>query len=105
MPAWAQATASACSRPSDGWPARSSAQRVQRRSYAEILTSSMLVGGASAITIILGIVRTKALALMLGPAGIGMIGLYLSIADLTRSVASLGIGGSAVRQVAGVGAS
>jgi antigen flippase len=89
----------------EGWPARSPAQRVQRRSYAEILTSSMLVGGASAITIVLGIVRTKALALMLGPAGIGMIGLYLSIADLTRSVASLGIGGSAVRQVAGAAAS
>jgi PST family polysaccharide transporter len=77
----------------------------QVRSYGDILASSLLIGASSAITVILGIVRTKALAVMLGPAGFGLIALYTSIADLTRSVASLGIGGSAVRQVAEAAAS
>jgi PST family polysaccharide transporter len=45
-------------------------------------------------------VRTKAMALLLGPAGVGLIGLYGSIADLAQNVASLGTSSSGVRQIA-----
>lgn len=68
--------------------------------YAEILKSTLLIGGSSVLGVLLGIVRTKALALMLGPAGFGLLGVFMSIADLARSVAAMGISGSGVRQIA-----
>ncbi len=48
----------------------------------------------------IGIVRTKALAVLLGPAGMGLAGLYLSATGLIGSVAGLGINASGVRQIA-----
>ena len=71
-----------------------------KHSYGQILKSSALIGGSSVATIAIGVVRTKAMALMLGPAGFGLMGLYGSIIDLVLSIASLGIGGSGVRQIA-----
>lgn len=72
----------------------------EKHSYGQILKSSALVGGSSAVNIALGIVRTKAMALLLGPAGFGLFGLYGSIANLTQSVAGMGINSSGVRQIA-----
>lgn len=46
------------------------------------------------------ILRAKVMALMLGPAGMGLMGLYSSIVDFTLSVADLGVTGSGVRQMA-----
>jgi PST family polysaccharide transporter len=68
--------------------------------YGEILKSSAIIGAASAMTLVVGIVRTKAMALLVGPAGVGLLGLYNTIAELTRSVAAMGINGSGVRQIA-----
>jgi enterobacterial common antigen flippase len=70
------------------------------KSYTQILKSSALIGGSSTISMILGVLRTKALALLLGPSGVGLLGLYSSICDLTRTVAGLGINSSGVRQIA-----
>jgi PST family polysaccharide transporter len=69
-------------------------------SYGQILKSSALIGSSSVLTIAIGIVRTKAMAVMLGPSGVGLIGLYSAVADLARSVAGLGINASGVRQIA-----
>jgi antigen flippase len=69
-------------------------------SYGQILKSSALVGGSSALNIAIGIVRTKAMAMLLGPAGFGLFGLYGSIANLTQSIAGMGINSSGVRQIA-----
>lgn len=72
----------------------------KNHSYGQILKSSALVGGSSLINIAIGIVRTKAMALLLGPAGFGLTGLYSSIIDLSQSLAGLGINSSGVRQMA-----
>jgi PST family polysaccharide transporter len=69
-------------------------------SYGQILKSSALIGGSSILKIGLGIVRTKAMALILGPEGVGLLGLYGSISDLAQSVAGMGINTSGVRQIA-----
>lgn len=58
------------------------------------------MGSSSVISIILGILRNKTLALVLGPSGMGLTGLYQSIASLVNSVSGLGIGESGVRQIA-----
>lgn len=68
--------------------------------YAEILKSTVLIGGSSALNLTIGIVRTKAMAVLLGPAGFGLMGVYSSIADLARSLAQMGIASSGVRQIA-----
>lgn len=76
-----------------------------RTSYAEILRSSAIIGGASGISIAIGMLRTKALAVLLGPAGFGLMGLYSSILELAQTIASLGTGASGVRQIAASAAS
>jgi PST family polysaccharide transporter len=68
--------------------------------YGEIVRSTALIGAASVLNIVIGIVRTKAIALLLGPAGVGLLGVFSSIADLARSFAELGINSSGVRQIA-----
>ena len=72
----------------------------EKPTYGQILKSSALIGGSSVLNIGIGIVRTKAMAVLLGPAGFGLMGLYGSIADLALSIAGIGINSSGVRQIA-----
>jgi enterobacterial common antigen flippase len=72
----------------------------EKHTYGQILKSSVLIGGSRVLNIGIGIVRTKAIAVLLGPAGFGLMGLYGSIADLTESIACMGVGSSGVRQIA-----
>lgn len=74
-------------------------------SYGQILKSSALIGSSQAFVIGAGIVRAKAMALLLGPAGFGVVGLYMSIVDLAVGAAGLGVGNSGVRQIAEAAAS
>ncbi|MBS0150530.1 MAG: O-antigen translocase [Nitrospira sp.] len=71
-----------------------------KESYGQILKSSALIGGSSAINIVIGIIRTKAMAVLLGPSGFGLMGVYGSILDLAQSIAGMGISSSGVRQIA-----
>jgi PST family polysaccharide transporter len=75
-------------------------KEVENSSYGQILKSSTIVGGSSFINIGIGIVRTKFMAILLGPSGVGMIGLYTAITDLTQSISCMGINSSGVRQIA-----
>lgn len=72
----------------------------RKGSYGQILKSSALVGGSSVLKIGIGIVRTKAMAVLLGPAGFGLFGLYGSISDLSQNIAGMGVNSSGVRQIA-----
>ena len=72
----------------------------EKSSYGEILKSSALIGGSQVLNVAIGIGRTKALALLLGPSGFGIAGLYNSIVDLTQNIAGLGVNSSGVRQIA-----
>jgi antigen flippase len=74
--------------------------KAEKDTYGQILTSTALVGGSSVINIAIGIVRTKVMAMLLGPVGFGLAGLYGSIANLSQSIAGMGINGSGVRQIA-----
>jgi enterobacterial common antigen flippase len=64
------------------------------------LKSSALIGGSSILNIGLGMVRTKAIALILGGPGVGLFSLYGYVNDLTRGIAGMGINSSGVRQIA-----
>lgn len=69
-------------------------------SYGQILRSSALIGGSAALNVVVGVLRTKAMAVLLGPAGYGLMSTFTTIADLGRSTAQMGINGSGVRQIA-----
>ena len=69
-------------------------------SYGQILKSSALIGGSQVLNVSIGICRTKMMALLLGPAGLGLVGVYSSIVDLTQNVAGMGVNSSGVRQIA-----
>ena len=68
--------------------------------YGQILKSSAIIGGSSVVEIAVRIVRSKSIALLLGPAGVGLVGLYSSVLDLTHSIDGMGINSSGVRQIA-----
>src|SRR6266496_559201 len=69
-------------------------------SYNQILKSSIIIGGSSVITILVGIVRTKFMAVLLGPSGVGLMGMYISIANTMNTLAGMGVSSSGVRQIA-----
>src|SRR3954447_15689636 len=72
----------------------------RRQIVGQILASTALIAGSSIINIAFSVVRTKVVAVLLGPSGVGLMGLYSSIADLAQSIATMGIQGSGVRQIA-----
>lgn len=73
-------------------------------SYRTILRSSSIIGGASAVNILASIVRMKVVAVLLGPAGVGLVGIYLSLVQTATAVAALGVGTVGTRQVAAAAA-
>lgn len=69
-------------------------------SYRRILKTSSITGGSSVINILIGLLRTKVLALMLGPSGVGMVGLYTGLMNTATTIASMGVGTTGTRQIA-----
>ena len=61
-------------------------------SHREILKSSSIVGGAQAINYVAALLRTKAVALLLGPSGVGLVGLYVSAIGLVGTFPQCVIG-------------
>ena len=69
-------------------------------SYRQILRSSSIIGGASVINILVGLLRTKVVAVLLGPTGVGLIGLFQNLMGAASTAASLGFGNAGTRQIA-----
>ena len=70
-----------------------------KSSYGQILKSSSIMGGAASITMILGMIKTKFAALLIGTAGVGLQASFMTIQSLVGTIAGLGISSSAVRDV------
>jgi PST family polysaccharide transporter len=71
-----------------------------KASYRRILRSSSIIGGASFINILIGILRTKVLAVLLGPAGVGLTSLYNGLMLTAATFATMGVGTVGTRQIA-----
>jgi enterobacterial common antigen flippase len=69
--------------------------------YKQILKSTFIMGASSLIVTVLGIIRTKFIAMILGPSGVGLTGIYMNISTLVRTFSGMGIGESGMRQIAG----
>jgi PST family polysaccharide transporter len=72
----------------------------QPSSYRAILRSSSIIGGSSVLNIAVGLVKMKVAAMLLGPAGVGLIGLYQNLMQTASTVGALGFGTVGARQVA-----
>ncbi|OXA92188.1 oligosaccharide flippase family protein [Flavobacterium hercynium] len=70
------------------------------KSHKQILKSTSIVGGAQIASILIGILRTKFVAVLLGPVGIGYLGVLQSIIDLVRQATGFGINFSGIKDVA-----
>jgi PST family polysaccharide transporter len=58
------------------------------------------MGGSSLVSIFSGIVKTKVIALLLGPQGVGILAMLQSIQSTASLLAGMGLTSSGVREVA-----
>ena len=68
-------------------------------SYRSIFKATSLFGGVQVYQILIQIIKSKFVAVLLGPAGVGIMGLYQSGLQLVQQISSMGLANSAVRDV------
>lgn len=71
-----------------------------KTSYRQIVKSTSLFGGVQFFTIIITIIRTKFIAILLGPAGLGIVGLLNSTISFISALTNFGLERSAVKNIA-----
>jgi O-antigen/teichoic acid export membrane protein len=71
----------------------------EKRSYLQIMKATSLFGGVQIFNILIGIIRSKIVAVLLGTAGMGILGLYTATLSLIQSIIGLGLSVSAVRDI------
>ena len=67
--------------------------------FARILRSSALLGGAQVVTLGTAFLRAKLIAVLVGPAGVGLVGILASFNGNLSSLAGWGLGTTAVRTI------
>lgn len=70
-----------------------------RSSYRQIVKATSLFGGVQFFQIIISIVRSKFVAILLGPSGMGVVGLLTSSTGLITGLTNFGLGTSAVKNI------
>lgn len=68
-------------------------------SYRSIFKATSLFGSVQLFQIIIQIIKSKFIAVLLGPTGVGIIGLYQSGMQLVQNITNMGLASSAVRDV------
>lgn len=68
-------------------------------SYSHILKYTGIFGGVQGLNILVGLVRNKFAALLLGTAGMGLVSLFNSTINMVVSAANFGIPTSGVREI------
>ena len=67
--------------------------------YRQITKATTLFGGVQAFQIIITIVKSKLVAILLGPTGMGIVGLLTSTTGLITGLTNFGLGTSAVKDI------
>jgi len=71
-----------------------------KSSYAQILKASSIMGCAAGINLLLGMLRVKFAAVLIGATGVGLNASFGAVQGLVGTLAGLGIQSSAVREIA-----
>lgn len=77
----------------------------EKQEYKNSLKATSLFGGVQVYNIIIAILKSKVVALFLGPEGMGIYGLLTSTTGLITSATNFGLATSAVKDIAGANAS
>jgi enterobacterial common antigen flippase len=75
-------------------------EKPEPTSHAQALKSTSIIGGSTVIVMLIRMLRTKVLALLLGPTGIGLEAVFDSVITLSKTAVDLGITSAGVRQIA-----
>tara|TARA_B110000027_G_C16121199_1_gene303112 strand:+ start:4433 stop:5926 length:1494 start_codon:yes stop_codon:yes gene_type:complete len=70
-----------------------------KESIKKSFVNTGIVGGSQLVNIVFTVAKTKAIAILLGPAGVGLIQLFTSILTLLQNIFSFGLGFSSVREI------
>ena len=80
----------------------SSMQEKNKSSYNHILKYTSIFGGVQGLNILMGLVRNKIVAYLLGPVGMGLVAIFNSTVDFIYKTSNLGISFSAIRNMSEV---
>lgn len=72
---------------------------MSQSSYRQIMKTTSIFGGVQVFNIIIQIIRSKFVAIFLGPAGMGIMGLLMTTVSLISSATNFGLATSAVRDI------
>ena len=75
-----------------------------KTSYRQIMKATSIFGGVQVFQIIIQIIRSKFIAILLGPVGMGITGLLTTTTSFINILTSFGLGTSAVKDVAAANA-
>lgn len=76
------------------------AQAIKSATTAKIIKAMGIFGGVQSLQILCSVIRTKLVAVWIGPAGVGLIALYNSTIEFLSTVSQLNLRQSAVRDLA-----
>jgi len=71
-----------------------------QQAYRQIFKATSIFGGVQVFNILIAIIKSKVIAVLLGPAGMGIQGLLTSTTGLIAGLTNFGLGTSAVKNVA-----
>ncbi len=71
----------------------------ERKSYTSIFKATALFGGVQVIQVLIQLIRSKIVAILLGPSGIGLLGLFNSTINFIGSITNFGLGTSAINEI------
>lgn len=71
----------------------------EQSSYRQIMKATSLFGGVQVFTILISIIRSKLIAVLLGPSGMGISGLLTATTGLIASLTNFGLSTSAIKDI------
>jgi len=77
----------------------------KENSYRQIFKTTSIFGGVQVFNILVNIIRSKFIAIFLGPAGMGIAGLFTATITIISNMTNFGLSTSSVKNVAAANAS
>lgn len=75
----------------------------EKDSYKQIFKTTSIFGGLQVFNILISVLKSKIIAVLLGPAGLGIISIFTSTSAVIASCTNMGINVSAVKSIASSG--
>lgn len=72
----------------------------QQSSYRQIIKATSIFGGVQVFNVVIQVLRSKLVAVLLGPTGMGINGLLISALSLIGNITNCGLGISGTRHIA-----